>query len=170
MSGRLNSGKMRSARKWWNTYIIYESSPSQLVSEPDPQKIKKEGLVHLLGWKFTPPSMQAHFRLAFDWHSDVRFLEMLTTQEPSKAFCFILESCNHQAGKIECLHVWLCKVHSTINKIHSVHFHPAPFIRPSFYIFSLKEWPFRLKYEHSSFIIQYWYVLWCIYNTAILFV
>ena len=117
MSGRLNSGKMRSARKWWNTYIIYESSPSQLVSEPDPQKIKKEGLVHLLGWKFTPPGMQAHFRLAFDWHSDVRFLEMLTTQEPSKAFCFILESCNHQAGKIECLHVWLCKVHSTINKI-----------------------------------------------------
>ena len=29
------------------------------------------------------PGMQVHFRLAFDQHSDVHSLEMLTTQEPS---------------------------------------------------------------------------------------
>ena len=100
----------------------------------------------------------------------VHLLEMLTTPEPSKTFCFILESCNHQTGKIERYVCGFARFIVQLIKFRSVHFHPAPFIRPSFYIFSSNEWPFRSKYEHSSFIIQYWYVLWCIYNIAVLLV
>ena len=35
-----------------------------LVSEPDPRKIEKEGLVNWLGWKCTLRLL--HFQLAFD--------------------------------------------------------------------------------------------------------
>ena len=55
------------------------------------------------------------------------------------AFCFVLESCKHQAGRIE--HLYLCLVQQKtlqaqqVIKFKSVHFHPTPFTRPSFPIF-----------------------------------
>ena len=60
------------------------------------------------------------------------------------AFCFVLESCKHQAGKIERLYACLVQQKTlqalqglAINKLTfpSVHFHPTPFTRPSFSIF-----------------------------------
>ena len=58
------------------------------------------------------------------------------------AFCFVLESYKHQVGRIERL--CLCLVQQKTLQaqqvikfltFHSVHFHPAPFTRPSFPIF-----------------------------------
>ena len=44
-----------------------------------PSKNRKGGSGKSAGVEvYTAPGMQAHFRLAFDWHSDVHLLEMLT--------------------------------------------------------------------------------------------
>ena len=60
------------------------------------------------------------------------------------AFCFVLESCKYQAGKIERLYACfvqqkklyrLCKIRQLIKFHRSVHLHPASFTRPSFPIF-----------------------------------
>ena len=86
---------------------------------------------------------QAHFQLAFDQHSDVCSLEMLTAQEPLSHFALFQKAVN---TKRERQNVWtcvsrklyrLCKVQQLIKFLtfRSVHFHPAPFTRPSFLIF-----------------------------------
>ena len=54
--------------------------------------------------------MQIHFQLAFNLHSDVHLLEMLTAQEPASQaamFLFAIESCEHQADRLECFCVRL---------------------------------------------------------------
>ena len=87
-----------------------------VVSEPDTWKIKKEGLV-------------CACRRTSDWLL-ISILEMLTAREPSSCFCFVLESCKHQAGNLERLYPCLvqlrklyrlCKVWQLI-KLRSVHF------------------------------------------------
>ena len=45
-----NKGYHKFIHCWSNTFLIGWFS---LVSEPDPQKIEKEGLAHRLGWKCT---------------------------------------------------------------------------------------------------------------------
>ena len=52
-----------------------------------PSKNRKGGSGKLAGVEvYTASSMQAHFQMAFDQHSDVRLLEMLTAQKPSSHF------------------------------------------------------------------------------------
>ena len=43
---------------------------------------------------YTVPGMKAHFRLAFDYHSDVRLLEMLTAREPFSRFALFYNAVN----------------------------------------------------------------------------
>ena len=66
-----------------------------VVSEPDPRKIGKEGLVNWLGWKCT---LRPVWRHTSDWllisNSDVRLLEMLTTWEPSLLFTWFYNAVN----------------------------------------------------------------------------
>ena len=38
---------------WINTCVIMHLLPSCIVSEPDPRKIEKEGLVNGAGWRCT---------------------------------------------------------------------------------------------------------------------
>ena len=79
-----------------------------LVSEPDPQKIEKEGLVNGMGWKCTPS-------LVYSCTSDWLLISILMCNYIGIAnrtrtvftFCFVLESCKHQAVRIECLYLCL---------------------------------------------------------------
>ena len=87
---------------------------------------------------YAAPGVQAHFWLAFEQHFD--WLGNANRTRTVFAFCFILESYKHQAGKIECLYVSGSAENSTGfarfgNTFPSVHFHPTPFTRPSFSIF-----------------------------------
>jgi len=52
-----------------------------------PSKNRKGGSGKSAGLEvYTAPGMKEHFRLAFDYHSDVRLLDMLTAREPSSLF------------------------------------------------------------------------------------
>ena len=94
---------------------------------------------------YTASGMQVHFRLAFDEHSDVCLLEMLTTREPSSRLASFYKAVNTKRQRQNfCKRVWfsrklhrLCKVQQLIKFLtfRSVHFHPTPFTRPSFLIF-----------------------------------
>ena len=48
---------------------------------------------------YTAPSMKAHFRLAFDSHSDVHLLEMLTAREPFSRFASFYNVVNTKQGR-----------------------------------------------------------------------
>ena len=94
---------------------------------------------------YTAPSMKAHFRLAFDSHSDVHLLEMLTAREPFSRFASFYNVVNTKQGRWNaCTCVWfsrklyrLCKFQQLIKFLtfRSVHFHPSRCARPSFPIF-----------------------------------
>ena len=113
-----------------------------LVSEPDPQKLEKEGLVNGLEWECT---LCLVCRCTSDWLL-IRcvFSENANCTRAVFAFCFVLESCEHQTGKIRMLlraSVWFSrrfycqwKVLQLLEflTVHSAHFHPAPFTRPFF--------------------------------------
>ena len=45
-------------------YLLARSTAHEVVSEPDPQKIEKEGLVNWLGWKYT---LRPECRRTSDW-------------------------------------------------------------------------------------------------------
>ena len=45
-----------------------------------------------------------HFRLAFDWHSNVHLLEMLTAREPSSLFASIYKAVNTKGLALRLLH------------------------------------------------------------------
>ena len=74
-----------------------------LVSEPDPRKIEKEGLVFRMGWKCT---LRPVCRRTSDWLL-INILMCVYWNANRTiavfAFCFVLESCKHQAGKIRTL-------------------------------------------------------------------
>ena len=61
-------------------------------------RIEKESLVNGMGWKCT---LLPHFRLAF-WHA---FIGNANRMRTVFRFCYVLESCKHQVGKIECLYL-----------------------------------------------------------------
>ena len=74
-----------------------------LVSEPDPRKIEKEGLVFRMGWKCT---LRPVCRRTSDWLLINILMCVYWNANHTRAifaFCFVLESCKHQAGKIRTL-------------------------------------------------------------------
>ena len=74
-----------------------------LVSEPDPRKIEKEGLVFRMGWKCT---LRPVCRRTSDWLLINILMCVYWNANRTRAvfaFCFVLESCKHQAGKIRTL-------------------------------------------------------------------
>ena len=95
----------------------------------DPQKIEKEGLVNGLGWKCTLCPVCRH---TSDW-----LLISILMCVYNHTFCYVLESCKHQVGKIR-MHLqvsgstessnWLQKVQQLLKFLafHSVHFYPTP--------------------------------------------
>ena len=108
-------------RKW----LIKVTPWEFLVSEQDPRKTKKEGLVNRLRWKCT---LRPVCRRTSDWHSDVHLLEMLTACTRAVfTFCFILESYKTKRVRLEhfCESVvlqtaLLATEGSTINKIPNI--------------------------------------------------
>ena len=120
-------------------------SPFYIVSEPDPWKIVKEGWVNWLGWKYT---LRLECRRTSDWLWLAFWCAFIGNANCTRTvfmFCFVLESCKHQVGKIERLYACLVQQKTlqalqglAINKFltfHSAHFHPALFTRSSFPIF-----------------------------------
>jgi len=60
-----------------------------------PSKNRKGGSGTSAGVEvYTGPGMKVHFRLAFDWHSDVHSLEMLTAREPFSRFASFYNAVN----------------------------------------------------------------------------
>ena len=87
---------------------------------------------------YTAPGMKAHFRLAFDYHSDVHLLEMLTAMTVF-AFCFVLVSCKRQAGKIERVY-WCLVQQKTLQTLQGSAINKIPYIPQC----TLPPWPMVL--------------------------
>ena len=65
-----------------------------------PSENRKGGSGKSAGVKvYTAPGMKAHFQLAFDYHSDVHLLEMLTAREPSSLFTSFYNAVNTKRGR-----------------------------------------------------------------------
>ena len=135
--GRLPSGIRNKEQLLKNDHGTFGGR--HLVSEPDPWKIEKEGLVNGAGWKCTLRNVrnyQLELSAEPDTHKSIliflawRLLLTKTKQNTMAALvqlAFLINA--HQNAKIKsqsevCLHTRL-----------SVHFHPSPFTRPSFSIF-----------------------------------
>ena len=119
-----------------------DSIATLLVSKPDPRKIETDGLVNGWGGSVHCARYAGALRISFWLAFWCAFIGDANHTRTVFAFCFILESCKHQAEKIECLYVYLVQqktLHalqgSAILTFRSVHFHPALFTRPSFLIF-----------------------------------
>ena len=65
-----------------------------------PSKNRKGGSSTSAGVEvYTAPGMKAHFQLAFDYHSDVHLLEMLTAREPFSHFASFYNAVNTKRGR-----------------------------------------------------------------------
>ena len=80
--------------------LIWSWQQGLLLPSPKtrPSKNQKGGSGKYVGVEVSSaPGIQAHFRLAFDLHSDVRLLEMLTIF----ALCFVFESYKTKLVRLE---------------------------------------------------------------------
>ena len=110
----------------------------QVVSEPDPHKIEKEGRVNWLEWKYTLCLCTSDW-LLISILMCIYWKCLYNRTRQSSRFVS-LESCKHQARK-----KYACLVqHKTLQALQdsainitfrSVHFHTTPLTRPNFLIF-----------------------------------
>ena len=86
---------------WQNTVGIFETGTTvtpHLVSEPDPSKIEKEGLVNEAGWKCTLCSV---CRRTSDWLWIAFWCAFIGNANHMKIISRFALSCTHQVRKIE---------------------------------------------------------------------